>query len=129
MAVYRLCSWNAKSRGSDCCDLIMASVDSKYDELLNNWLFQDLNAECFSCISTTDYFIGVSVSAKLWTTHLQFSLSIKKGKEVGVRGRPLEGLKIRFNISFFKPNLQWSLVWLFEFKCTILISVLLRRKC
>lgn len=53
------------------------SVDSKFDEVLNNWLFHKLNAECFSRISTTYYFIGIGVSAKLWATHLQFWLSRK----------------------------------------------------
>lgn len=84
------------------------SVDSKCDELLNNWLFQELNAEWFSRISTTYYFIGVGVSANLWTTRLQFSLSRKKRKDVGVGGSSLESWKAWLAINFFKTKLRSS---------------------
>lgn len=103
------------------------SVVSKCDELLNNWLFQELNVECFSCISSTCYFIGVGVSAKLWTAHLQFSLSRKKGKKWELEEVPLKAEKHSLTSASSKSNCSKVLIQLFALKCKLLISVLLRR--
>lgn len=103
------------------------SVDSKCDELLNNWLFQELNAECFSRISTTYYFIVLGVSAKLRTTHLQFLLSRKKGKKWELEEVPLKAEKHTLPSASAKSNCSKVLIQLFALKCKLLVSVLLRR--
>lgn len=103
-------------------------VDSKCDELLNNWLFHKFNAECFSCISTTYYFIGIGVSAKLWTTHLQYSLS-GKTKKWEAEAVSLKAEKCDLPSTYSKLNCSKVLIQLFTLKCKLLTSVLLRRKC
>lgn len=103
-------------------------VDSKRDELLNNWLFHKLNAECFSCISTTYYFIGTGVSAKLRATHLQFSLN-RKTKKWESEAVPLKAEKRGLPSTYSKLNCSKVLIQLFTLKCKLLISVLLRRRC
>lgn len=106
------------------------SLDSKCDEVLNNWLFQELNAECFSRISTTYYFIGVGVSAKPWTTHLHLWLSWKKkGEKWESEAIPFKDEKHGSPSASSKLKCSKVLLHLFALKCKVLVLLLLFRRC